>query len=312
MTRAERVAWVIGLAATAVLPGGVALAAKGKPTIEATPLAVDNLQSGAEIASCGRGERALGGGVVQSGSPSGLSLPASGPLDSSGFVGATEDGDAPKRWYGATVNASGVDDRAFKVLAICDPDSQATIEATRFTTNYREDTEKVAECGPGERALGGGVVQIGSPDYTLIRESEPLDSSGSTANTRDGDTPKQWRATVYQADDDGRVFKVFAICAPHSDATIEATVFTVGDDQSGQARAKCGRGERALAGGIAPKHPTQGFSQPYVEASGPLDASGLASNTRDGDVAKQWYGAVSNSLGDGERAFKVFVICSRA
>jgi hypothetical protein len=207
-------------------------------------------------------------------------------------------------------NGSGAGS-ALKVLAICAAHSDATIEATRFTTAYRVNTEGVARCGPGERALGGGVLQIGPQAFSLVRASGPTDASGSVANTGDGDRPKQWRATVYQADTDGREFKVFAICAPHSQATLETTRFTVSGDERGEARAKCGPGERVLGGGVAPTRPTHGtFDQPYVEASGPVEASGRAENTRDGDTAKQWYAAVKND-GDVSRAFKVFAVCSR-
>jgi hypothetical protein len=46
-----------------------------------------------------------------------------------------------------------------------------------------------------------------------------------------------------------------------------------------------------------------------VEASGPLDASGRAAQTVDGDVAKQWYAAVHNSSGEDNKVFKVFAVC---
>jgi hypothetical protein len=140
--------------------------------------------------------------------------------------------------------------------------------------------------------------------------SGPLDASGSIANTRDGDVPKQWHAAVYNADDESRVFKVFAVCVPHSKATIEATRFTVGADQIADAHAKCGRGERALGGGtIARRQTTSSFDVPLIPSSGPLDASGSAASTRDGDAAKQWVGVARNPETEA-RDFKVFAVCS--
>ena len=43
-------------------------------------------------------------------------------------------------------------------------------------------------------------------------------------------------------------------------------------------------------------------------ASGPLDGTGVTLETRDGDVAKQWYAAQYN-FGATLREFKVFAIC---
>jgi hypothetical protein len=306
----KRGAWAIGLALVAALSGGVALAASNKPEIEATrlPLVAGSGGQG-KIASCGHGERALGGGLV-AGDPQDATLAASGPLSAQGASGPTGDGDTPKRWYGAA--AAGNADQVFRLFAICAPDSKATIEATRFVPPYRVPTGEFAKCGQGERAVGGGLVAIGPPNYGPMLSSGPLDASGSIANTRDGDIPKQWHASVYNADDDGRVFKVFAVCVPHSDARIEATRFTVGGDQFGEARARCGRGERALGGGTTPSRlTTDPFDLPLIPSSGPLDSSGVAANTRDGDAAKQWIGVADNEFSDDARDFKVFAVCSR-
>lgn len=303
MTRWDRGAWALGVAAVVALSTGVALAANDKPAIEVTRFPVAATQTGAGFAECGRGERALGGGLVQ-GDPTDGFMWASGPLSAQGASGATGDGDKPKRWYGA--GFSGDQAQAFRVSAICAPHSKATIEATRFTADYRVPTVEFAQCGQGERAVGGGVVPIGPPDFLFVLASGPLDASGSIDDTRGGDAPKQWRAVIYNADDDGRVFKVFAVCVPHSEATIEASRFTVDEDQTGEGHAKCERGERALGGGVAPVGSPDGLN---VRASGPLDSSGSAANTNDGDAAKEWFAAAVNGFAGDDRVIRVFAIC---
>jgi hypothetical protein len=136
---------------------------------------------------------------------------ASGPLDASGKVRKTKDGDSAKRWYAAVFNGSGIDDRVFKVFAICSADSRAKIEATRFTILVQPG-EEFARCGQGKRALGGGVVQSGSASGLNVRASGPLDASGVTVETNDGDKAKQWYADIINFSGDERVIKVFAIC----------------------------------------------------------------------------------------------------
>jgi hypothetical protein len=296
---------IVVLAGAVALTVGLALAGEKQATIEATKFTVDSGQTGEAFAKCGSGKRALGGGVVQSGSAD-LLVDASGPLDASGVTLQTVDGDVAKQWYAAVESASGVDDRPFKVFAICAGGSNATIEATKFTVDSGQTGEAFAKCGSGRRALGGGVVQSGSPDL-LVQASGPLDASGVTLNTRDGDVAKQWYAAVHNSSGvDDRVFQVYAICAGGSNATIEATKFTVASGRIGEEFVNCLGSKRALGGGVVQSGSPAGL---FVRASGPLDASGVILNTRDGDVAKQWYAAVQNSSGVDDRVFKVFAIC---
>ena len=70
--------------------------------------------------------------------------------------------------------------------------------------------------------------------------------------------------------------------------------------------ANCPASKRALGGGVVQRGTTP--NKLGVQASGPLDGSGVLSQTVDSDVAKQWYAAVYN----GKRAkhdFKVLAIC---
>jgi hypothetical protein len=180
-------------------------------TIESTQFTVQAGQIGEAPAVCPGTKRALGGGVVQSGTPDGLNVGASGPLDGTGFTSQTVTGDVARQWYAAVLNSTGVK-RNFKVFAICSGDSSAKIKATAFSVEDLQTGEAFAKCASTKRAVGGGVVQSGSAERILMRASGPLDATGFTVNTNDGDTAKQWYAA--QANSSGvlREFKVFAIC----------------------------------------------------------------------------------------------------
>jgi hypothetical protein len=95
-----------------------------------------------------------------------------------------------------------------------------------------------------------------------------------------------------------------AVAAPGTDATIEATPFSVEPSKIGEAFAACPGQQRALGGGVIPT----GFGG-QVAASGPLAETKDVANTVSGDVAKRWYAAEVN--GSGEKlSVKVFAICS--
>src|SRR5215212_5153809 len=73
-----------------------AAAAIHNPTIGASiPFTVQPNTVVVGVASCPSGN-ALSGGIVQSGPAHDLTLRSSGPLDASGTVAATRDGDTPK------------------------------------------------------------------------------------------------------------------------------------------------------------------------------------------------------------------------
>ena len=90
--------------------------------------------------------------------------------------------------------------------------TDATIEATLFDVESEQTGEEFAVCPPGKRALGGGVVQSGSALGPYVRASGPLDNTGDTLATNDGDKAKQWYAAVNNSSGSTREFRVFAIC----------------------------------------------------------------------------------------------------
>ena len=90
--------------------------------------------------------------------------------------------------------------------------TRATIEATQFTVQNGQVGEASAVCPGTRRAVGGGVVQSGSAQGSFVRASGPLDGTGVTLETRDGDVARQWYAARYNFGATLREFKVFAIC----------------------------------------------------------------------------------------------------
>jgi hypothetical protein len=154
--------------------------------------------------------------------------------------------------------------------------------------------------------VGGGVVQIGSADRIAVAASGPLDASGDPLQTKNGDKAVQWEGALHNSSGTTRTFRVFALCASHSAATIKAKQFSVPHNSVAEAFAKCGRKKRAVGGGVVQIGTAISVG---VHASGPLDASGVTVQTDDGDKATQWYAAVVNQDSNSERTFKVFAIC---
>ncbi len=92
---------------------------------------------------------------------------------------------------------------------------------------------------------------------------------------------------------------------PGSDATIQATTFTVQPGTVGDAIATCPDGERVVGGGVAPTDPSSSRSNGWVLQSGPVDETGRPATTETGDVARSWLASVF-----GQSEARVFAICS--
>jgi hypothetical protein len=302
---------IIGAAAAVALGFG-AQALAGPATdakIQATRFSVDQGLGGA-FAKCAAGTRAVGGGVIDVGSGS-VFVSASGPLDGtdtaalrpSTGVANTKDGDLAKQWYAGVSNK-----RAWtvgvKVLALCSRASDARIQATSFHVGGRRTGHASARCGAGRRVVGGGLVQSNYPDNRLLA-SGPLDASGSPLYTADGDVAKRWYVAVHNLPAKRVLFKVFALCSADSHATIEATRFSARGGRTAHASAVCPAAKRALGGGIVQFGPPKFLR---VLASAPLDATGTAAGTKDGDTAKRWYAAIENRNPSGVD-FKTLAIC---
>jgi hypothetical protein len=181
--------------------------------IEATPFSLGGQSTGAASARCPAGRRAVGGGVIQRTWPDNRIL-SSAPLDASGTMRHTRDGDVARQWH-VTIHNFPAHRVHFKVFALCSADSRARIEAVR---SWAEGGGGVgharARCGPHKRALGGGIIESGHRGYLRVRASGPLDASGEPAKTKDGDVPKQWQAGVENRNPYHVRVKVLAICEP--------------------------------------------------------------------------------------------------
>lgn len=92
------------------------------------------------------------------------------------------------------------------------------------------------------------------------------------------------------------------IAVAASDARIEVTAFTGSGATSKSVG--CPKGRRATGGGFFPN--PAGPVTTLVEGLGPVDSSGIAANTEDGDIAKRWLTRVNGGGGK----FKVAAICA--
>ena len=311
MTRRVVARLTLGAALTAAAGfAAYALAAPAKDAkLEVTRFSAGKGLTG-EFARCPPGKRVVGGGMLKL-ERGILRAGGSGPLDGSTpgapsnpaqAVANTGDGDLAKRWYAGYANPSS-NRRGAKALAICSRGSDARVEATRFSVGARASGHASATCPAGKRAVGGGVIQYSWPDNAILA-SAPLDASGRAKNTWDGDVAKRWYALIHNYPNHRVRFKVFALCSADSRARIEVTRTWAKAGGTGRARARCGSNRRALGGGVVESH--RRFLR--VWASGPLDATGVPAKTTDGDVAKQWYGAVENTNPERVRV-KVLAIC---
>jgi hypothetical protein len=100
---------------------------------------------------------------------------------------------------------------------------------------------------------------------------------------------------------------------PGSDATIQATTFTIEAGKVGDAFATCPEGKRVVGGGVGSieqAKPRSGFAFALVtQQSGPVDATGKPALTETGDVARSWLASVWNQS-DRTAEARVFALCS--
>jgi hypothetical protein len=290
-----------------LLAAGLGIAASDDARIQAKALILDGFEQGEATARCPDGHRAVGGGVVQSGRPWGT-VHASAPLDASGSAFKTRSGDVAREWHASVShgeNSNGP--HVYKVMAVCSADSTARLKVSDFEVRSGETGEAFAACEPGKRVLGGGVMQLVDADAALVAASGPLDETGTTLETNNGDIPRQWYAAVTNKTALSLPFRVFAICASDTRARIEAEQLNVDPIENAEALVSCKPGQRALGGGVVQSGPASALS---VRASGPLDASGITMETRTGDVARHWYSVMENRHYEDDRTVRLFAICA--
>lgn len=201
---------------------------------------------------------------------------------------------------------------ALALVAVCPvsaahaaPGGDATIAAARLSVGPQSSGGAVATCPAGKRVVGGGVGTTAAEVESQLRVSGPVDETGLTANTGDGDVARHWYADVRNFDDQSAEHKVFALCSATSDATVEETSVFLESNAGSSAVATCPAGRRAVGGGIGT---TAAVGTSLVRVSGPLDDTGLTANTSDGDVARHWYANFFNTA--SPRTYKVLALCS--
>jgi hypothetical protein len=307
--RLSRVVASIGLVAALAFAAHAFAGPAGDAMVEATPFTANPGLTGA-YAQCSAGQRVVGGGVLHTANQP-VYLGASGPLDSTNSppinpttaAQNTVDGDVATQWYAGVSNPVS-DPAAVKAFALCSASSDATVRAASFSIAGRSTGAMTVRCPTGQRALGGGVIEYSWPDNRILA-SGPLDSSGQLSNTTDGVVATRWYSAVHNLPDHTVQFKAFAVCSADSQATVQATGFSVAGNATGHAGARCPDSQRVVGGGIVQGGPAKFLR---LRDSGPLDATSLAGSTDDGDLARRWYAAVENRNPDKVN-LKVLAVC---
>jgi Ca2+-binding RTX toxin-like protein len=250
--------------------------------------------------NCPPGARALSGGIQSAIAP-GASLQATLPLDASGLLAETLDGDIATRWASRVLNISGGTVGATG-FALCSASADAVIRRKAFST--ASEVEEAVSCAAGERALGGGV-EIEGFTPAVIQASGPVDESGQWSNTDDGDVARAWRVSVRHHAGTLQAFAAFAICSATSQATVEANAIAIANGGSGLVSAVCPTGKRALGGGLG----VVGDSSGFMGSTAPADGLGGA-NLATGSAAGGWRASVANDSGaPAPQTYKTYAIC---
>jgi len=282
-------------------------------TVVSSTVVLDGGEQRGVAVPCPTGQRITGGGVGTFDSVDSKLL-VSGPLDETGLTANTDDGDIARYWYAAIYNR-GTTPRAYRVFALCAAFSDVIVAAK--TVNVAPLSTQVSGfimCPAGTRVVGGGIGTthpvIDRPHLRdaawQLMHSAPLDETGTTAGTTNGDVGRFWYAALHKfRDGPADVYKVFALCSSSSDATVAAASVSVPANSARDAFVNCPAGKVVTGGGIGtPATPLND----YLQVSGPLDATGRTVNTIDDDVAVFWYGSVFNSS-LAPREYKVFALC---
>ena len=296
----RRLAGALGTGAliAAVAPGVALAAPEGDAIIETDAFNVPYDLEGDGHAFCPAGTRVVGGGVTST-TAGRSSITVNGPLDGTGLASQTTDGDVGRSWYAKVYNAEPGGERTFKATAICSRRSDATLKLDSFTLTTPGEEDGQAFCPVGTRLIGGGLIVDGAPPAEL-RSSGPLDETGLTLETNDGDVGRSWYAKVLQADFGAHTYKSAAICSRASDATLRTDAFSP-MSAAGDGQAFCPGGTRVVGGGVT------GTGNSTLFVSGPLDETGLTAETTDGDAGRSWYAALDD-LTSG--TYKATAICA--
>ncbi len=260
--------------------------------------------------SCGAGERALGGGAGTAAATLGTAhddtLQASAPAG----TGDLADGDLATGWGASVANHTSAPQN-HKILAVCSPSADATVEAEPLTVPAGVAGDGLATCPAGTRVVGGGVLAPGTSGRHehSVQATSPVDDTGSPLFTGEGDVAVSWRASVANHTPSAQTYTVYALCSPTSDATVAENQFSADTGAVADGAATCPAGQRALGGGITPLNTDHQYLN-TVQASAPVDTSLSIAGTETGDIPKAWYAAVANRQGGtGGTPYRTLALC---
>jgi hypothetical protein len=196
------------------------------------------------------------------------------------------------------------------------PIGQAAVKQRTIVLAGGEQRGVAVPCPTGQRIVGGGVGTFDSVNSKIL-VSGPLDGTGLTAKTDDGDIARFWYAAVYNRGPIPRAYRVFALCSTRSDAIVEATTVDVSlQATNASGFVMCPAGTRAVGGGIGTTHPV--IDRPQLRDAtwqlmhnGPLDGTGTTADTTTGDIARFWYASLHKFHDGPATRYKVFALCSR-
>jgi hypothetical protein len=306
------------VATTAAL-AALALAAGEDSHVAAVDVTkIAQFETAVGTATCPAGQRATGGGVdTTTGQPptanGAYETQGSGPVDETGTVAATTDGETARGWMAGMRNLDGAP-QDFRVFALCSTASDAVVKTRTLTLLSRDSGGEVVTCDEGTRAVGGGVLPLDPISKTerqaLVLQSGPVDETGTSSATEDGDIARGWFGGVHNRKEATSTFKLFVLCSATSDAIVEADEQTPSQEIVPGA-AVCPAGRHVTGGGsTSPTNPVikPGFQLPTLLVSTPQDDTATTSGTAVGDTARRWRAVVRNNTTTAN-TYKFFALC---
>ena len=188
------------------------------------------------------------------------------------------------------------------------PGDDAVLSTGEVTLTFNSSSSADAYCDHGT-AIGGGVGTVDPPQLLnmSINVSAPLDNTDIPGQTRSGDKPRDWYASMYSGEGSDETVKVFAICSKSAKAKLKVKSFKVKPAGTTSATVSCPKGQRALGGGMdIATAPQDGL---YEVESGPLAKRGGSGAVKSGDSPRRWQVAVYNGYGVSRR-YRAMAICS--
>jgi hypothetical protein len=192
-------------------------------------------------------------------------------------------------------------------LALAGAPTDATVVKQTEVVAAGHSAGLAMPCPAGQRVVGGGIDSYSPSEYMIA--SNPLDQFGETSGTDDGEVARYWYSATYNSSPDPQDAHFYVICSAASDATVQATAFSLDPNETSDVAVSCPTGQRAIGGGLGTTAvlANGAYTNPRLRASGPLDEAGaFAAN---GDVAHSWRAGADNITAT-QKNFVAFVVCS--